>query len=692
MSWRKNENSPAKWYEAGQEAVIHNYIVPNGMIYVGNNLKSPTNSKDDACLINPFLLISPAEPWEYGDLMGYWPYYSEIPPKCRGAYLKWLATGRSEPKANIGYVFLFLYGLERRVFFDSQNERVYGEEKTAISEEVYRLLTIYGKNRSFNNYAVSFISMAYLIHNVNLNLLEKLEKNGNIDAALLRFRLALKATQGEPVSAQTAFQFLASNPEYGLRTPARRCPEEFQALFQLKYHKAFGDGITLKPGMTRLSLEYNAASPSLQGLIKYSPPNLSEPTNLKTSLKRIHKVAVETEDELEAYSRYLGRKDNSKDSLGALSLLPEVLLVEAVESLKARSYLREIAEKWPQLTPLRKILALFHQDTLKDFTKKDAEALTVLVEKLGYGLTPDPRYFGQIPELDGDVVVFPNGPGPDFQPSDVFQLMALIIWLGAIVSQSDGEVHPDEASTLKEFVNNDNQIKKREKNCLLAYLFWSLNTPQNATRLKTKLSGLGEPAQKTMSGILLAVALADGKIDLKDIKQLEKIYSALGLDKNQVIADLGSIASESNLVTATRDKPSSSYPLPPQRAEGGQRVALNEALIRVMERETAQVREILGKILTDDSEKEEEATNDAGPQTRTEGLDGPHEAFLRELITRANWERATLIEFCDAHGLMLDGALELINDWAYERANAPLIEDGDQVYVDLELFREITSG
>ncbi len=39
--------------------------------------------------------------------------------------------------------------------------------------------------------------------------------------------------------------------------------------------------------------------------------------------------------------------------------------------------------------------------------------------------------------------------------------------------------------------------------------------------------------------------------------------------------------------------------------------------------------------------------------------------------------------------LMVDGALETLNEWAFEHANAPLIEDGELVYIDIELAKEI---
>ena len=40
-------------------------------------------------------------------------------------------------------------------------------------------------------------------------------------------------------------------------------------------------------------------------------------------------------------------------------------------------------------------------------------------------------------------------------------------------------------------------------------------------------------------------------------------------------------------------------------------------------------------------------------------------------------------------GLMADGAMEVHNEWAFENANAPLIEDGEEIYIDIELAKEI---
>ena len=38
---------------------------------------------------------------------------------------------------------------------------------------------------------------------------------------------------------------------------------------------------------------------------------------------------------------------------------------------------------------------------------------------------------------------------------------------------------------------------------------------------------------------------------------------------------------------------------------------------------------------------------------------------------------------------MLDGAIETINDWSYEAVEAPVLDDDDDIYVDLEIVEEL---
>ena len=96
----------------------------------------------------------------YVDLMGYWPSYSEISADARGAYISWLAQGKNDPNADLGYVFLFFYGLERRILIDYQQGMVGDEEVRTIRCEVELLLSIYGKrSASVRNYFSNFLNL-----------------------------------------------------------------------------------------------------------------------------------------------------------------------------------------------------------------------------------------------------------------------------------------------------------------------------------------------------------------------------------------------------------------------------------------------------------------------------------------------------------------------------------------------------
>ena len=85
------------------------------MIYVGSRLRGiSAHASIEPALVNPKLAGTHPTPDLSGHLMDYWPSYSHLAPESRAAYLDWLAAGRPGG-AHIGYVFLFFYGIERRV-------------------------------------------------------------------------------------------------------------------------------------------------------------------------------------------------------------------------------------------------------------------------------------------------------------------------------------------------------------------------------------------------------------------------------------------------------------------------------------------------------------------------------------------------------------------------------------------------
>lgn len=145
-----------RWLSADETIEVAGEKISGGLIYVGEDRNSRYGSSEPS-LINPKLKVARGIVDIAERLTSYWPSYDNITPEARRAYLQWLSSGRKAPHANIGYVFLFFYGLERRAFVDAKTNQAAAAEIPSIIAEVERLLSIYDENHSFNTYASRFV-------------------------------------------------------------------------------------------------------------------------------------------------------------------------------------------------------------------------------------------------------------------------------------------------------------------------------------------------------------------------------------------------------------------------------------------------------------------------------------------------------------------------------------------------------
>ncbi len=701
---QKPKGSPGRWYGPGQEVTIGTYVIPDGMIYVGGHFaRSVDGSTMSSCLINPSLKVQPSSPDLPRDEMGYWPHYSEITPTARGAYLSWLAGGRSDPNAYIGLVFLFFYGIERRLFAGLDDDKPDENERKALTDEVRRLLTIYGNNHSFSRYANQLLNAAWLVFNRGERLPDDIDVSQSHNEMVVQYLVAGHSAEGKPIPPNLALAWLHQHPERQLRTPARRCPEQFSQLFKHLYTEKYGDGLVVKPNKRKLELVYTFAGSTYGGArMSFSSDELPDPFLLTGPLRKLQAIADEATEQLAPYSRYLGRKGCDPTSMDAKALLPELLIKQdsgiAAVQQKLNDFMGNVARHG--MLPAKEFYRLLGRTAPAKVSKKDASAIAELVEKLGYGIAPDMRYHNSKLDPQGSVVIFHKGHGIDFRPSAEFDMMGAILRLGALVSQID-DVRPQEESLLHSVIQDDRELTGIEKDSLSALLHWMLHTPQSTTGIKQKFAALSQDERQTISHILIAVAHADGYIDPNEIKQLEKLYTTLGLDREQVTSDLHtytahySTSGENGPVTvATRTpEPTHTIPQPPPKREGFQ---INEELLKLREQETHQVKGVLAEIFAEAEEDEPVTETVSGVET-TENtalsqLDDAHRSLFEKLITQETWTREALHNLCEPLKLFVNGAMETINEWAYEQANAPLIEDGEPIFVDIELAKEIVEA
>jgi hypothetical protein len=384
---RRPGKEDARWLAAGEVVTVAGYSIGGGFLYVGKHLNPVSGWREvEPALINPGLPIDDARcDWE-GTQMPYWPSYSEVPPACRAAHLRWLADGRKHPTVGIGYVFLFLYGLERRLLSDARRAPLPAGEGEAILTEIERLLVLYGHQASFRRYASEFLDFSRLQGGVPSMPDDPpaVAFPGQIPLSL-RVGLATFSSAGRPVPAAWALAWLRAHPETRLRTPAQRCAEEFEALFACRYEAEFGAGMVVKPNKGRITAAYKPASSSFSEPIVSTVGELPDVTALTAPVRRLQKIAEDCTEDLEAYSRFIGREPGARGGLEAIALLPAELAArqDSPDALRLRDWLaKAIADADAATVNGAELLKLWSTQAGK-LSKGEAVLLAQFLQKAG---------------------------------------------------------------------------------------------------------------------------------------------------------------------------------------------------------------------------------------------------------------------------------------------------------------------
>lgn len=157
-------------------------------------------------------------------------------------------------------------------------------------------------------------------------------------------------------------------------------------------------------------------------------------------------------------------------------------------------------------------------------------------------------------------------------------------------------------------------------------------------------------------------------------------------------------STDSELVTVRNSNPRKhAFTIPkPSTSPKAQGLQLDLAKISAIEAESNRVSYLLNTIFVDESENSSVQTHRSSDVESAQhssgiwGLSQEFSDFLRLIATRPEWSRTELEELAKTHSLMLDGALEHINEAALDRYDLPLTEGDDPVEINQELIKEFT--
>ena len=706
VSFGATGRATLKWVGAGGTIKADAYQISDPFTYTSTG----TPSQEEASCIDVRLPIGRPVAEERGAL-GYWPQYSRITPDQRANYLAWLAGGRKSELTDIGYAFIFFYGLERRALVDN-------EDMEPILTQANRLMYHYSASRSFFGYSSRFV--AFVLARVGLENLPR-------ESFDIVFEQSLKEFDDETLAVALAWLYKANTslPPFLAFEVARndirasrsvvvaRVADHFRTLFYKKYADRFGEGLPLKAAARERLFEYKPASPT----VLYSSPNYALPgiripnvLGLPSQFKPLVDMWEECIEELKPLSREVGK---GRDVLTrqAYQALPEALKTE-VDHPDRDKWERFVAASTSAsnivITTVGNLAALCEFEERPKLTGRQSEELATTASDVGFVLVPDTRVIGRPYKWDEMVALFRPEGRAELSTDKKYRAAVLMLEMGMAVAAADGTVDQDEVDQIIGFLKGQFLLTPNDARRIDAYKEILVKQPPAMTSLTKRLqSALTADHLETVCQFLVGIAAANGTVDKGERTTLRRFYTALGLPTSKlddVITKLLGPVPEAVEVQRGIAIPGEKIPgRPPQPV-----FTLNAAALQTILQETEQVAQLLGDALSASAEEDAEVivveaqrvhTEPAG-ESATEnaksngefqiyaGLDPRYHLVVTELLSRDTWDPEDFEALARKHNVMPAGMLEAINTWSDENHGDFLIEEGERYTVNRTLLEK----
>ena len=700
--WKPRSVATAVFYGPGSRLKLDRGTLDSPLLYV---CKGVLSEAPDASLVESGLPVSRSG--SIADYLPYWPSYRGASPAQRSRYIEWLLQGRSDSQTEVGYVFLYFYGLERRILID-------GADYREIADELLRLLPIYGHWASFQRYAQGLLWTTIWLsrkgQSVPYRTVEQAVAAARWSDETLNLALACFAGCGRPLPADLVYH-LAQHHVHSARTViVQRHRDLHKQSFFTQLQQKFPEGVRVKVGKRDRRLEYFPASATLGRIHDVGGPLAAErvPSLLGTSqftpLSHIWNQAIE---ELREYDRAHKRAKGTQLTAEMYEALPEHLRQGEHPLFDQWCQLldRSITDDGWTIISVADFAALQGIAERRKLTRNQSLQLAEAASQLGFALEPDPRITGKVYLWNQRVSVFPATEELS-QNVASYHAAALLLELGVGIAASDGVLDEIELGRLSSHLENQFDLSTQDS-CRLEHLRYLLSKcpASDFAPAKDMQTKLNREQRKRVGEFLVGIAAADELISPEEIRALAQAYRALGLSPGDLNDLLQAVDSKSGTLPAQ----DSAVPV----------FHLDQERIRAILSETEQVTEFLREAMRDpESDDEDVEPDNRNPRgnpativvqpppvsgdstpiapTESEGVTSDCfgelvrdlQPFVRSAVAQRLWTRPALDQLARQHRVMLGSAIERVNEWSYDRfGDALFIEDQDSFLIQVELLQ-----
>ncbi len=699
ITLRATRTNTPYWAGIGQSITVKGYTIKNPMTYWSDGTCSPS----EASGIDRSLPVGNPDD-EDMQALPYWPRYSTLTLGQRGKYLTWISKGRITDLDEIGYAFIFFYGLERRAIIERK-------DIDSILEETRRLLSRYPSSSSFNSYLNYFI--AYVV-GLKLNEMDEagIQKNfpklDALDETATKVVLSFYYRKNKSIPWDLGYSIARNSLKSAKSNITRKSPDLLKQLFKKKYHAHFPEGIQLDPNDTQIKIPYRPASPTLIYYFRYpnasNPPeslSLTIPRTATNQFDTLLKIWTESIEELRSVSAKLSRTEG-KITREVYSALPSALK-EEIKHPDKELWQQFLSSKTPvkgsiivKISELAPLLEFEKRGTLTATQSRD---LTQAARDIGYVLVPDHKLSGASYRWKDSVAVIPMR-DKKLQPSENFQKVALIFEMAYAIAASDENVSELEEKFLYEFISKRSTLNDFDLECIQALHGILEIQPPSLLKIGKRVSKYLNPEQKVkIANFLGDIVLLDNKFEKQEQKSLKSVFKALEIDpsiSDELIGKLliGQAAEEpTTVVKARRSRIGEAIPAPQETDV----FRIDEEKLKQRMIETQAVQEILSNVFDQEQEEEEsrierepvvpvpvvadtenialKGLNLPFPQGSLVSLDVKYLSVLNDIVMSKDLSKDDFTGLVRKYNLMPQAAFDDINSWADEELGDFLLED-----------------
>lgn len=676
----KTKSNKALWNIGNIE--IKGFKINNAMIYTKDS------SYDDE-FSSTITLSSPVgTPDGERSKLNYWPSYQNLTDNQRAKYLEWLASGRNSELEEVGYIFIFFYGLERRYFKDKKDKEI-------ILNEVQRLLAKYGElSGSLRSYLGNFLIYGYLekgIDNIsleNLNLLEKLV----FENTFLSIKLAYLYQNNLPLDPKTAFNISKSLDISNKNSVViKRTSKLIEDLFFKKYLCKYEENFMLKLSKRKEVIYYRTATSDFQVNNSFEIPNI---LGISSQFKNLGLLFNECVEDLRGVSSLIA-KGIPEDDPRYFSVLPEILKDSKEHPLK-NQFMKIINESENKeiynFIKISSLLNLINIEPREKLTLTQSKSIVQLCRDLGYKIEPDPFITGNSYSQTNEVAIFK---ATNFEENFInYNLSKLILEIGIVISNSDGVIEQNEIDYLTSFIKTFNSSEDEILRInALKYLY--ISNPPNLNGLGKKIKEkLNKDQIQIISEFIVSLSTIDGELHKKEEKILKTLFKAMGVEMSELEALL--------------EKFKERYEEPVEVLVGSnlkgeiieeevvkQGIILDKNIIKKTLANTKEISAILGSIFDEDQDVENNEIIDNAKKVtiltkdseETNQLDSRYKNIFNEIILKSEWSRIEFETLVKKYNFMPSAIIEILNEWSDEVLDDFLIEENeDKIIIDLQLL------